>query len=563
MISNKEGLEHLTQLFLREGICDMVISPGSRNAPMMLTFPEYKAFNIYSIIDERSAGFFALGLAQKSNKPVLLNCTSGSALLNYAPAIAEAYYQKIPLIVLSADRPKHLIDQGDGQCIRQENIFTNYIRKSVQLSEDPISNGLIEHYQQMILESIFASQYPVCGPVHINVPLAEPIYNTKEKESLSLLPQKRPLEILKPANIKDLEQLWLQAQKKMIIVGQHIPNQSFSLLLQELIKSQDVIVLYETTSNISQLNGIGCIDATLSQIKAENENKSLPDLIISLGEQVVSKKVKAWLREQKGFKHWFVNMDSKPMDTYFQLSQHVQTTDEIFLKLLLKFPTKDRPKTYQDHWIAMREKAQKQHHTFLEKVIFSDLYVFNQLHKSIPKEAINLHFANSTAIRYSQFFKFSAKHIINGNRGVSGIDGSTSTALGASQKNQMLTCLITGDISFFYDSNALWNKYLHANFRIIIINNAGGGIFRFIQGPASSAHLDLFETTHKRNAKRIALDASMEYESVDNKEDLQKALNLFFKKSKKAKILEIFTPKELNAAVLKDYFRFLKSLTAR
>ncbi|NPD84563.1 2-succinyl-5-enolpyruvyl-6-hydroxy-3-cyclohexene-1-carboxylic-acid synthase, partial [Lentimicrobium sp. L6] len=188
MISNKPGLELLVQIFIQEGIKDIVISPGSRNAPMMLTFPEYPEFNIHSIIDERSAGFFALGLAQKSRCPVVLNCTSGTALLNYAPAIAEAYYQQIPLIVLSADRPEYLIDQGDGQAIVQQNVYHNFIRKSVQLPEDIQSKKDEEDFQRLVFETIEAGQNPVQGPVHINVPLDEPIYDLKEKEKHALIP---------------------------------------------------------------------------------------------------------------------------------------------------------------------------------------------------------------------------------------------------------------------------------------------------------------------------------------------------------------------------------------
>ena len=560
MISDKNGLQHIAELFIREGIEQIVISPGSRNAPMMLTFPEYEEFTCYSIIDERSAGFFALGLAQKTRKPVVLNCTSGSALLNYAPALAEAFYQNIPLIVLSADRPTKLIDQGDGQAIQQIDVFHNYIRKSVHLPEEPKSNEELHEFQSLILEAIYACKHPVLGPVHINVPLDEPIYEIKEKESIQLLKSlnENTEHKISSQTLNILKSTWNSSQKKLILIGQNPIDEELNNTLIELAKREDVIIMTETTSNQIGEDFISHIDRVLSQINEKNELDLFPDLLISLGGHIVSKKIKAWLRKKIDYYHWHISLDDKAMDTFFHLSNHIQIANNHFLKILNQ-QTLSSSSNYKNLWQKLHNQAVKLHNQYLKSLPYSDFSVFEAIRKQIPNEAINLHFSNSTPIRYSQLFSYGKEVIIDSNRGVSGIDGSVSTALGASLINKTMTCLITGDLSFFYDSNALWNKYLHSNFRIIMINNGGGGIFRFIDGPMQSQHLDYFETTHQRTAKSLALEAGMEYTSCIKESELDELLVDFFSPSKQSKFIEIFTPRELNDIVLKNYFSFLRT----
>lgn len=556
MISNKDGLEHLANIFIKEGITDIVISPGSRNAPMMLTFPEYEEFKIYSIVDERSAGFFALGIAQKTRRPVVLNCTSGSALLNYAPAIAEAYYQQIPLIVLSADRPEKLIDQGDGQAIHQQEVYQNFIRKSVHLPESFESEEDVIRFQKLVFEAIEACKQAVPGPVHINVPLDEPIYGEKEKSDIQLLENtpKQQKSSLDENQLKKLKETWNSAQKKMIIIGQTIPNKALESVLQEMSEKEDVIVLSETTSNVHSDLFIGKIDQTLTQITDENEIDFYPDLVISLGGHIVSKKIKAWLRKAKNLIHWHVSLDSKAPNVFFHLYQHIVMEESLFLKQLISKATSS--KSFQLFWLKAAERANEQQKAYLSQIPYSDLMVFRELHQALENPC-QLHFANSTPVRYSQFFSFNKQILINSNRGVSGIDGSVSTALGQSLYFDGTTLLVTGDLSFFYDSNALWNKYLHNNFKILLINNSGGGIFRFIDGPLNSGKIDLFETPHRRNAENLAKDAGMDYLTCSKQEDLKENLNSLLKSSNSC-ILEVFTPREINDQVLKEYFKFLK-----
>ena len=556
MVSNKDGLELLANIFIKEGIKDIVISPGSRNAPMMLTFPEYEEFNIYSIIDERSAGFFALGMAQKTRRPVVLNCTSGSALLNYAPAIAEAYYQQIPLIVLSADRPEKLIDHGDGQAIQQQDVYQNFIRKSVHLPEDIKSEKDSETYQKLVFEAINAAHFPVMGPVHINVPLDEPIYGEKEKSTPPLIDfyPKIPSFNLEESKQQELQQKWNQISKKMIIVGQMPPQSDLNQILEILSQQQDIVVLTESTSNLHSELFVSKIDQTLTQIDEQNEADFIPDLVLSFGGLIVSKKIKAWLRKNDKLEHWHISLDDHAPDVFSSIKEHIKLEASLFLKSLAN--STDSSKKFQKNWLDAVNRTNELQKEYLRQIPYSDLMVFDNLEKLLPNNT-QVHFANSTPVRYSQFFNFDENIIIDSNRGVSGIDGSVSTALGQSLCFDGLTFLITGDLSFFYDNNALWNHYLHPNFKIVLINNGGGGIFRFIDGPLKSGKIDLFETPHTRNAKYLALDAGMDYNTCYHEDELAIEITQLIQ-SKKACILEIFTPRVINDQVLKDYFNQLR-----
>lgn len=556
MISDKKGLEHLSLLLISNNVKHIVFSPGSRNAPLIATFPRYKEFTCYSIVDERSAAFFALGIAQRTGETVVLSCTSGSALLNYAPALAEAYYQRIPLLVISADRPENLIDRGDGQTIRQRNIYANYIKKSVQLSENPDPEEELIEYQTLVLDAIKATQFPDKGPAHINIPFAEPIYGQKAKENPLLKPL---VSIEERANILESEfellaKTWNASSRKMILIGQQKTDKLLESVLEAISMDPSVIVLSETTSNISSPNFINCIDKSLASIASALQTDFLPDLLITVNRNIVSKKIKAFLRSEKPYQHWHIDEANEHLDTYFHLSRVIPIQPQLFFKKMneLAIP---KPSDYKMKWLKQKEKTEINHQQYIQEQAYSDLRVFDLLLKNLPANS-TIHFANSTPVRYSQLFNLKSSLQVESNRGTSGIDGSISTAVGSAWVSNEITTIISGDLSFFYDSNALWNNYISSQLRLIVINNGGGGIFRFIEGPNRLPELEtFFETKHQRKAKSLALEAGLEYVSADSLESLETALKTFFKSSDKAKLLEIFTPNELNAEILKNYFK--------
>ena len=531
----------------------VVISPGSRNAPLIIGFTESNEIETLSIVDERCAAFFALGIAQQSKKPVALLCTSGSALLNYYPAIAEAFYSNIPLIVISADRPSHLIDVGDGQTIRQENVFENHILYSVNLSTGNDSAAQIE---QAVKTAISKK-----GPVHINIPFDEPLYEKgiREIEKVEIVEQERTSLIDEiPLDVDELQKfadVWNSSTKKMVLVGAHFPDEMLQTQLEHLVKDPSVLVLIENTANVSHPKFINSIDKLIFPLEEDELERFQPDILLSIGGLIVSKKIKQHLRKFKPKQHWHADA-KRAFDTFHCLNHHFKISPQLFFSQFF-FLTKVTDSAYQSFWLEKKSFRLKKHQEYVDNCEFSDLKVFGSILPSIPHK-YQLQLSNSSVIRYSQLFDIHKTIRIFCNRGTSGIDGSTSTAIGAAYSAKEKTVFITGDISFLYDSNALWNSYIPKDFRIIVINNGGGGIFRFIPGPKESNALDYFETPHQLTAEHLCKMYGFDYNTAKNEIELTDQVSNFYKDSEFPKLLEIFTPREENDQILKAYFNNLK-----
>lgn len=539
----------------------VVISPGSRNAPLTVGFSNHPTIKTLSIVDERCAAFFALGIAQQTQKPVAIVCTSGSALLNYYPAIAEAFYSNIPLVVISADRPKHLIDIGDGQTIRQENVFQNHILFSANLIEEDAKK---EYNINLISEALQIANAKK-GPIHINVPFDEPLYETvdnldavianKVKQSLN----EQITSSFSPRNDKiDFEiltNLWNSSTKKMILVGVEFPNNELQKIIDDFKNDSSVIILTETTSNLASDRTINSIDKLIFPLSEEAFKELKPEVLLTFGGMVVSKKIKQFLRIHQPTHHWHIN-EHKAMNTFHCLTEFVKEKPAVFLTELV---SKSRiiESNYQQKWLHEKEKRAEKHQQYLAQIQHSDLKVFEQVLESVPEDA-QLQLGNSSVVRYAQLFDVKKSLKVFCNRGTSGIDGSTSTAIGAAFASNNQTVFITGDLSFFYDSNALWNTYIPNSFRIIIINNNGGGIFRFIPGPKSTNALKYFETPHQLTAAHLCKMYQLEYISVSETTKVAAALKSFYQDSNAPKVLEVFTDKEINETILKEYFNHLK-----
>ena len=529
----------------------VVISPGSRNAPLTIGFSNHKKIQALSIVDERCAAFFALGIAQQTQKPVAILCTSGSALLNYYPAIAEAFYSNIPLVVISADRPKHLIDIGDGQTIRQENVFENHILFSANLIEN-------EKYKtrnsQLIGEAlqIAVSQK---GPVHINVPFEEPLYDTVGDLKKFNFPH-ISMSSLEFSHIDygNLSKIWNAAEKKMILVGVNYPDEELYQLMDFYADDESVLILTETTSNLQNKKAINSIDQLIFSLEDIQFKELQPEVLITFGGMIVSKRVKSFLRAYQPKHHWNID-EKKAINTFFCLSEFIQTKP---LDFFLNFSTSiiKKESTYQSKWLQVRDEKRVKHAAYVSKIKHSDFKVFEQALESIPRNC-KLQISNSSIIRYAQLFSVKDSINIFCNRGTSGIDGSTSTAIGAAFAQNNQTVFITGDLSFFYDSNALWNKNIPKSFRIIIINNSGGGIFKIIPGPKSTNASKYFETPHCLTAEHLCKMHDFEYQKAFSTESVNEQLKGFYETSEKPKILEIFTPSEENDLILTAYFKYI------
>lgn len=534
----------------------IVISPGSRNAPLTIGFTYDRFFKTYSIVDERCAAFFAIGMAQQLQYPVAVVCTSGSALLNYYPAVAEAFYSNIPLIIISADRPSHKIDIGDGQTIRQANVFASHCTYNANLSEYEKQEKSNVYEINNALNTAIIKQ----TPVHINVPFEEPLYLTTEK--IVPFDNREAKKITYPLDenqIKEFIKNWNNSSKKIILVGVLPPKSVKNEMIEKIANDPSVLVLTETTSNIKHSNFISHIDQLLHYIeKDENLKKELqPNLLLTFGGLIVSKKIKQFLRSFQPTYHYHVDLH-KGYDSYFCLTYHFQTSIHSFWQRITN-EVKKSSSEYQYFFLNIKQKIQQLHIEYLASAPYSDIKVYEKIFAHLPNE-LHIQISNSSPIRYSQLFEMKRNWQIFCNRGTSGIDGSTSTAIGAAIIQTIPTLLITGDLSFFYDSNALWNKYVPNNFRVIIINNNGGGIFRILpnddkDNPNFETY---FETVHRLTAEQLACMYQWEYQRANDIKELQNQLKDFFSLSKKPKILEIQTPREKNDKILLKYFQYLK-----
>lgn len=586
MIYSKIPLaQTVVQLCKLKHIKHIVISPGSRNAPLSISFTNDVFFTCYSIVDERCAAFFALGIAQQTKETVAVVCTSGSALLNYYPAISEAFYSDIPLVVLSADRPKHLIDIGDGQTINQKNVFENHILYSANLKLDikdennvpqkeelPIFKNLENKLERLLglqqgIQSFNEDEINTAlnlaklkkGPVHINIPLDEPLYELTD--TLTVQPKaesldEKPLKI-DGSELEDCVDEWFVAKRKMILVGVLEPNSIEERYLEELANDDGVMVFTETTSNLHHPNFFPSIDKMIAPLSEEDFKKLQPDILITLGGMIVSKKIKGFLRKHKPKHHWHID-EKRAYDTFFCLTKHIEASPNQFFTAFLSKITHVAKSNYFHTWSLVKNHRNKKHLEYMKDIKFSDFKVFSQILKAIPNKTI-LQLGNSSAVRYAQLFNLNPSLEVFCNRGTSGIDGSTSTAIGCAVVANKQTTFITGDLSFIYDSNALWNNYIPKDFRIIVINNQGGGIFRILPGHKNTDNFDnFFETTHELTAQHLSNMYKFQYSTASNETELSETLKGFFNKSKGPKLLEVFTPRKENDSILLDYFNFIK-----
>ncbi len=522
MYSNKENINILTALLVAHGVKRAVVCPGSRNAPIVHNLVKSGAICCYPVTDERSAGFYALGMAMLSGDAVAVCVTSGSALLNVLPAVAEAYYQHVPLIVISADRPLAWIDQQDGQTIRQQNALTDFVKKAVNLNE-PTDNTQRWYCNRLANEALLATNHHGVGPVHINVPLSEPLF----EYNVCKLPNVRTISRIMPqtlveADLHELISQFLRAEKPMIVVGQMRPTTIDTTLIKELEKH--AVVISEV------LSGVGTLQNADELLATSTETVELkPDFILYLGGHLIGKNIKSLLRQAQDAAQWLINEGGDVIDTFMHLTTIVETLPNNVLSLMVQMMQQIDKKQHEAHVNAYIQRWQKAHndyreHLKKERLEYTEAFAvqcFEQQlsHSTAPYE---VHYANSMSVRLANKY---ARHPVWCNRGVNGIEGSLSTAAGMSLTTTNNVYCIIGDLSFFYDQNALWNTHLKGNFRIILLNNGGGKIFQHVKGmPANDIRDTFVSAEHRTSAQGICQQNGIKYLVANNKKELQKGV---------------------------------------
>ena len=561
MYSNKENVNILTSLLLEYGVSDAVVCPGSRNAPIVHNLSVCEAIRCRPVTDERSAVFYALGLAIATKRPTVVCVTSGSALLNAMPAVAEAAYQHVPLIVISADRPQQWIDQLDGQTIPQPDALGRFVRKAVQLPE-PHNDEERWLCRRLVNEAMHLATCRLGAPVHINVPISEPLFEF----NIEQLPQLSRFNNIKRAVFKDasmdMPDAFHEAKRPMIVIGQLAHGTVSHETIRSL--SEKYVVMSEPLSNPSYMTihfdeAIRYIVSDNSSINDDEDDKTAyyPDYVVYVGDTLVSKPARHFLRNTKA-PSCLITPDAAdihdPLMTLTDIVECDTMSINALLASLCDAPDTDERCRFHDRWQSFLDACAAHADAYAPE--YSQMATVKYFEEQLADLDIDIcvHYANSSAVRLACIY---AQHYVWCNRGVNGIEGSLSTAAGFSLATHDMTVCVIGDLSFFYDQNALWNSNLRGNLRIILLNNRGGGIFRQLSGLSDSpAADDLVMASHENTAQGICTQNDIGYLSAKNMDEMQiGVVTLLTRESERPMLLEVFTDSNDDVKALEKYFK--------
>ncbi|WP_210464482.1 2-succinyl-5-enolpyruvyl-6-hydroxy-3-cyclohexene-1-carboxylic-acid synthase [Rufibacter roseolus] len=558
----------IAEICARKGVEDIVLSPGSRCAPLTLAFARHPQLRVRTVPDERSAAFIGLGIAQQTGKPVVLVCTSGTAAYNYAPAVAEAFYQNIPLLVLTADRPPEWIDQLDGQTIRQTHIYGGHVKRSFDFPVDTKHVDSQWYAARLLNEALNEAVAFPEGSVHVNIPLREPFYPEPDEEFTYSADVKIIEEL--PSGYGLPAQAWEQLKtelkqyrKVLVVAGQGRRDEALHAEIVRFCRATGAVFITDTISN-QQVAGetINYHDVFLGAKHLHTAEALQADLLITFHKSLISKNLKLFLRKQQHLKHWHVQPAGMVADTFQSLTRIIRTTpQDFFAQVGQNGEGLQVSPAFTNAWHELEMQGKAVLERFQENSPFSEFQVCHQVLRNLPQHSL-LHLANSMSVRYANLIGVAGLEGVEvfANRGTSGIDGSTSTAVGSALSTDKLVTLLTGDMAFLYDRNALWHNYPPQNLRIVVLNNHGGGIFRMIEGPRSQPELrPFFETDQRQTAQKTAEDMGLTYTRVTDLASLIAALSNFFSLSAGPQLLEVETNSPENFAVFEDYRKQVNS----
>jgi 2-succinyl-5-enolpyruvyl-6-hydroxy-3-cyclohexene-1-carboxylate synthase len=555
----------IAELFARKGVREVVLSPGSRCAPLTLAFTRNSKIKTRTFSDERSAGFVALGMAQSLQIPVGVVCTSGTAVYNLAPSVAEAFFSQTPLIVLTADRPAEWIAQHDGQTIYQAEIFGKHVKKFFQLPQD--YEHADDHWaiNRIINDAINLAQQEPKGPVHINAPFREPLY-PEATEKIVFSESVRVIENISgriefdTVEMDRLASILNGYSKVLLVAGQSYFDPKLIDAVSNFTFTLKVPLVSDIISNLNPIqHSIRHADLFLGQCGEKEKQELRPDLLITIGNSLISKNTKLFLRKHKPKEHWHIQEAGIPTDTFKSLTHHVQAEPASFLTAIKNRASVDMS-AYQEYWMKHERSTERIVEDFFKLDDSGEFALVKSVLENLPEEC-NLHLANSMSVRYANFIglKANKKSVrVFSNRGTSGIDGSNSTSVGHSLASGKPTYLVTGDVAFFYDRNAFWHNYSLRNLNILLLNNHGGLIFNVIDGPASMPEAaEYFITQQRLNGKKLCEEFGFHYLAAD-KNTMSNAVKSFLTPNSDVQVLELETDGESSKRIFNDLKQKIK-----
>ena len=570
-----EYIAALVDEFYQLGVRHAVFSPGSRSTTMAMLFTEHEGFETYMNIDERSASFMALGIAKARKEPTVLVCTSGSAVAHYLPAILEAQYSGVPLIVLSADRPHTLLHVGAPQTVNQHKIFGTAVNYFEELAV-PQESHYYTYPRQVARKAYMKAMDTKKGPVHINVPLFEPLVPELSRNHFEA--GRSSFKVVKPNyssvfgfdnrnnlthinntidiahnndSTKEINNLLERYERILILAGPQIDIDEADTI-RSFGEALQAPILADPLSNVRGCNTsdvvISTYDALLAGQALWHELK--PDCVIQFGQIVVSKRVQQMIASWTDVEYIEVNPTMDSMNPTGKTTMHVQASIDVFTHLYGKNNNSD---TYLNIWQRLEQEGKKQLSTAIDEPHCFEGRTIRELQKQIPEDG-QIFVANSMTIRDFDYFWFSgeSKAVLYGNRGVNGIDGTISTALGLAA-NGRPTYLVTGDLSLFHDLNGLAVAKTHnLNLTIILHNNDGGGIFEYLPQKGTK-HFDyLFSTSQGLDYSGAAKLYGCGYTKISSPDELSSVLAKIGQESG-VRIIEIPTNREYSRELHKKY----------
>lgn len=550
MYTELKTYQIIIALLKKYGIKHCVLSAGSRNVPFVHSIEEDPDFHCYSVVDERSAGYFALGLAQELNEPVVISCTSSTATCNYWPPVAEAFYQDVPIVVLTSDRDPEMLGQWEDQMIDQVGMYDRHVRKSVNL---PIIHDHDDeiYCQRLVNEALLELNHHGTGPVHINVPMKS--YNNSF--NIKKLPEVTKFERLCLDSEKALWDTKIETLKKakriLVTCGQNsYASPALKKSLSEFFKKYNSTISVEYMSNVDLEEGLNlnvCMDARYVTKKKVKE--LLPDIVISFGGNIFSG-IKEQLRKFDGkFEHWLIQEDGRVVDLYKSITTIFECKPEYFFQYCV-----ESAGTAENDLVYHKEMKQYVDSVAYPDFPYSHVYAIKEVVEKIPSDSI-LHLSINDSIRIANFFKLNSNIKTYANIGTHGIDGCLSSFLGQAAAVDKPSFLVIGDLAFFYDMNALRLRHIGNNVHILLINNEGGSEFYFNHMWKNNAS-DLHTTArHHTKAEGWVRSNNFIYLSAHDKESLGAALQKFMRDDLDAPVfLEVFTEMKADSDVIYDFF---------
>lgn len=542
MYSAHKNVQILIALLKKHGIRNIVCSAGTRNISFVFSALRDDFFKCYSVVDERSAAFFAIGLIQTTNEPAAIVCTSGTAAANYVSAVNEAFYQHLPLVVLTSDRLRYHLNQLEDQCIPQIHLFSDVIRKVVDL---PIVKDDMDAWYcgRLVNEALLELNHRERGPVHINfqVDPKYPIEGGDFKLTEENLPDVKKIERIMA---DDDESVWeslanyMKGKRILLCCGQNQPMDSSTVeIVDDFCEKYDVVVYNEHLSNFNVKHSVSSA-GILNKIYW---NQICPEIVITIGGHHMADPKFGIRSINDKIEHWHVSPNGEVADVFKCQNKIIECkTRFFFTKLASLGSVCEHP--YYDSWRDM-EKKRLTRTPVLSDFEYSQVYAIKSLIDNLPEESL-VHVSNSNSIRVFTYFDIPKNVQFFCNRGTCGIDGSMSAYVAQSYITNRPSFLCIGDLSFFYDMNALWNKYINGNTRIMLCNNSGGAILNW--GQYKTVNLEGAPVNtgaeHHTSAKGWVESRGFIYLSAHNKEELDEAMQEFTRKdSERPILLEVFT----------------------